>query len=376
MTQSSLLRHLQNANPSLHCFKADPKDRTNTSAQYYNTPVEIYSWNDFDLSTLDNMFGGILFQSLSQTNVRQLSDPSAVPSYLRSISNEDSLDALLVNWTQSIVSEALSMACQNHDQLKHLCIQMLRGGQAKLRNSDDSPLATAQSAPKSKKRKLKPDWAGAILDPDQSDIEGEDLPESLIPGDTKLGRKFMSEKIHPGPVIQDPATNQWLKPIKQIFTYCVKANARYGFLISDKHLVLVRVRPLSQAHEGNRALSAARSAELEGALDFKCIDWNSNGNRQLTVNLALWWIHLLAANNGDIDFAYAPLGEEALKDDPSITRVAPSQAGNSQATSNSDIEGYVISPKNSQSSALPSYSPGQKRKREHGSSRERSRRSR
>ncbi|KAL9089383.1 MAG: hypothetical protein Q9165_005703 [Trypethelium subeluteriae] len=240
---------------------------------------------------------------------------------------------------------------------------MLRGGEAKLRNSNDSPLWIGPSVPKSKKRKLKPDWAGAILDPDQSDIEEEDLPDSLIPGDTKLGRKFMSEKIHPGAVIQDPETNQWLKPIKQIFTYCVKANARYGFLISDKHLVLVRVRPLSQAHEGNRSLGATKSTELEGALDFKCIDWHLSGNRQLTVNLALWWIHLLAANNGGIDFTYAPLGEEALKDSPSITRIDLSQTENSQATSNLNVEGYVIGPTSSQRSPSPCQS-GQKRKRD------------
>jgi hypothetical protein len=66
---------------------------------------------------------------------------------------------------------------------------------------------------------------------------------NILPGDTKLSKKWSSDSIKSGVVVEDDTQLDRLQLIKQIFAYCVKSNARYGYLITDQELVVVRIRP-------------------------------------------------------------------------------------------------------------------------------------
>ena len=102
-----------------------------------------------------------------------------------------------------------------------------------------------------------------------------------------------------------------------MYTYCIKANTRYSYIITDEELVVTRVKSMlpngSQAVRGMPTslddIAADRALE-SGMLEYKPIPWNSNDDMQLsepkamTVNLGLWWLHIMAAGIHSIEDAY------------------------------------------------------------------------
>ena len=122
-----------------------------------------------------------------------------------------------------------------------------------------------------------------------------------------MAQTFPTCDIKDGTIDKVSSRPAWLWPIAQIFTYCIKARARYGFLITEKELVVTRIRrgkPDGSNHEdrhSERLLSRARKPndpppEVEDRiLDYKRIPWIHNGESRETVNLVLWWLHLMVS---------------------------------------------------------------------------------
>ena len=146
-----------------------------------------------------------------------------------------------------------------------------------------------------------------------------------------------------------------MKPMRQIFTYCVKLNARYGYIITDQELVVIRVCPIiepSDSGETNDSQESRREAgsskrgqemaksqaslpdldedhdfelpspvfrkvEANGRLEYKAIPWSNAASldprrsNNLTINLALWWLHIMASVSSNIKEQYTPLKEVA-----------------------------------------------------------------
>lgn len=102
----------------------------------------------------------------------------------------------------------------------------------------------------------------------------------------------------------------WLPAIRQIYTYCITANARYGFLITDQELLAIRISWLESA--GKTLPKTTREEEVKrrqrkGNLEYKAIPWTNDGSDSsssthgLTINLALWWLHMMAAIGHEIE---------------------------------------------------------------------------
>lgn len=135
-------------------------------------------------------------------------------------------------------------------------------------------------------------------------------------------------------------------PIYQIYHYCVVSNARYGFLITSKELLVIRIKPvvespghgtstdgrtarsLGKVSEAVAAQSGERSTALQhelrynGLVEYKAIPWTSHWSRageevdsfrDLTINLSLWILCILAGNNCSPDWDYIPLVDEPLR---------------------------------------------------------------
>ena len=241
----------------------------------------------------------------------ELRDFSDIPQFpFCEIHDEDSLECLLVKWNHSIVSDALSTA-QDHldNHLSSTKIYMVKGGQADYPGSNS---------------KLRPDW-GAI----RRSTPAISKNRNILPGDTKLSTKWSSDYIERGHCENRwTGACDWFSPLKQIYTYCVRANARYGYLITDKELVVMRITPL-QEYDGQSGLdnldsqesfgslnpTPASRARDAGILEYKAIPWqtddniasNDSNSEAMTVNLALWWLHIMAADCSDIEDLYAPL---------------------------------------------------------------------
>ncbi|KAI4218490.1 MAG: hypothetical protein L6R36_008929 [Xanthoria steineri] len=108
----------------------------------------------------------------------------------------------------------------------------------------------------------------------------------------------------------------WLPAIP----YCITANARYGYLITDQELLAIRISWLESA--GKTLPKTTREEEVErrqrkGNLEYKAIPWTndasepSSSTHGLTINLALWWLHTMAAISHQIEDY-----DHALKADP------------------------------------------------------------
>lgn len=91
-------------------------------------------------------------------------------------------------------------------------------------------------------------------------------------------------------------------PLSQIFTYCLRSGVRYGYLITDKELVVVHIRSSDpdtlQPRRGSRHGDLPLQATIaeKGLLEWKAIPWtHDSGSDQLTVNLTLWWLHMMVS---------------------------------------------------------------------------------
>ena len=201
-----------------------------------------------------------------------------------------------------------------------------------------------------------PDWAGIQTDP-QDDLDQVETsqPPNILPGDSKLGRKWSSKNIEDGLVHPDHHDSDWMKPLRQIFAYCVRANARYGYIVTDEEVVVIRVHPILEPgdqgetndNQGSRHESESstrgqetvdsqaslpdldedhdfmlsspvfKKVEANGRLEYRAVPWSNAASldprrsADLTVNLALWWLHIMASVSSNIKEQYAPLKEVA-----------------------------------------------------------------
>lgn len=162
---------------------------------------------------------------------------------------------------------------------------------------------------------LNPDWtvyarkvektyySAAAKDPKQ--------PMALAIGDSKMCQKWKSAWIHkslaesyidPSPAI--PAngiplqkthnvTEERLRPLEQLATYCRFGETRYGFILTQEELVAFRVRRLDPA-----LIPGVQSYDKPFAgIEYKSISWNASGPGKLTVNLAIWALGCMGMND-------------------------------------------------------------------------------
>ena len=336
----TLFQYLIRDNPVLNSASLKSGGNTNTVKLNYFMPARIQVWEDFNLNTLKQTYAYALKLCL-QTNSHPHSDTS-IPQYpFCEIHDEDSLESLLVKWTQSVVSDAL--AVYQTSPMAHYStdprIFMVKGGQADYCGS---------------RSKYRPDWAGVY----RSSISRASRPPNILPGETKLSSKWNSYDIQTGWLADldiersEVCTKdreekkdgekgkknlpEWLKPLRQIFTYCLRCQVRYGYIITDQELVVLRLRAgpehesFSARHEHRKVQGKDDKSSFEltagpmvlrakdyGILEYKAIPWQPQKNllsqdtEHLTVNLALWWLHLMASQDTDIDEFYTPLGDLA-----------------------------------------------------------------
>ena len=327
-TAESILDYLRSDNPMVSCVNYPEDDKpqikkanmSNTTNVGYLQPKYIWEWEEFDYNSLEAIYDGQLRDALARKPSNVLTDHSAIPHLpFCEIHDENSLEALLVRWNQSVVSDALK---KTQDLLgaghSHSKIYMVRGGQA------------------NRLPGIVPDWAGV-----QRSDSRPCRPSSILPGDTKVSWKWSSQKIQTGETEDTYLEDDWLEPIKQIYTYCCRLEARYGYIITEKELVVVRIRPVSQSDiwspvntqdsllssssprngvvaaslmpSYSSARNASATLERGGTLEFKAIPWSSAATNadtcenSLTINLALWWLHMMALESHQIDYWYPPL---------------------------------------------------------------------
>ena len=326
-TRQSLLEYLKTKDPRL--FVAQPsgqsKSNSRSGRSAWAKPSSIVEWDDFDFDTLSLIYGGALRESLKRNfNLEKFHIPEKPFCH---ITGESSVTSLVVKWNQSMVSRALYAAQDGADEcLSRKKVDMCNGDQAKYPGGNS---------------RYRPDWAGVRT---RSTEWNATLPKPdiILPGDSKPSRKWSSAQVKRGKLKITKQTAQVYLPLEQVYTYCIAANARYGYLITDSELVVLRLRP-NNVTEGPRSRKKSRNMESveddnprpegrgnkpnnqepasrtkrDGILEIKSIPWQDDTNEQsrdassLTINLALWWLHIMAANKHEIEDTYPSLHTEA-----------------------------------------------------------------
>ncbi|KAK0710069.1 hypothetical protein B0T26DRAFT_805617 [Lasiosphaeria miniovina] len=304
--EHSLLHHLSSPKPKLQATPQS-KSRTNTSNQSWRRPSRIAKWEDFDCASLMKCCGG-LFRDMLQHAIEPLKFPLLEKGAV-TFADEDALQKHFISqWTHPIVSTALSHAqLQSSDRgLRPPFVDMVAGGNAQ------------------RIARNKPDWAGtraaaaaaAAAPYDDPNVAINILPVNILPGDTKVSYKWRSTEIVAKEVGANDLVQNWFWPLRQIFTYCMNFGTRYGYIVTDEEVVAFRVRVpqerLQVSKLGGRKLVRPKDG---GTIEYAAIydsTQSQGGEKRLTENLAIWWLHLLAANNRSIQTAYDPLQDEKL----------------------------------------------------------------
>lgn len=327
----SLLDYLGGQNPTLNVSKCRPGRNTTSGRTPWIIPRTIKAWDDFEYDALKSVYGGVLGEALGcHFPLEQITVPQ-LP--FCQIHDEKSFESLVTKWNQSVVCQALD-ATQRHLE-GHLPLEkiyMCLGGQTQL------PC-----------RNRYPDWAG--MKPSTVSTDGvEAKSKNFLPGDTKVSGKCCSANIERGEVLKSMWKLDWIQPVGQIYTYCIRANARYGYVITDKELIVFRIGPSPYSNradlqlmapgshkildpdisaekvEATRLLdeTAVKRAEIDGTLEFRAIPWAAHSHEPdaddgvMTVNLALWWLHMMAAENNIIEDQYPPLREAVWRPRPQL----------------------------------------------------------
>lgn len=317
----SVLEYLSQPNPTVDNAASLPGFPT--TATDLPEVVGMRTWTEFTYETMMNLYRHILLHNLPQWP--DVSPPLRVRE--QQVFDEDSLEHFLSRTIVPTVNYALEHtwnALLGEDDSPEIS----RGGRATKMASDD--------------QRFYPDWAG-VYTPIRTAIG----LKNLCPGDTKLSTKWsLTRALSEG--------KSFMLPIQQLQRYCGESwNVRYGYLITQEELVVFRVtrqeidpglastRPerelpqlehRQQVHQRvvsttstdthmsiDRASAHTRDWSMTSssmppvsrltesyqdderlnahfkAIEYRGIPWTNSGKRVLTVKLALWWLHMMAA---------------------------------------------------------------------------------
>lgn len=319
--------------PTLHEYLGLPNpelDRTTLRPGTNTLPVGTYEiegvqpWDDFTLETVLNCFGDILRRDFETEDLHY---PPPLPQHHRRLTDESCVESILKKHNHTIIDRALELAQSRLDgRGLHLPISMSWGSLADVQED----------------RRLRPDWAGTIH-------TGLPPYENRVSGDTKPSSKWSSAMKDSASVsIQE----EYWKPLRQLLLYCVRVNTRYGYIISDAEALFfrrtksqepptplsanrsrrqpppahTRVTSLTSVVSGISAMSVDSSGSPytdagnpdinEAPLEIAIIPWANSGTAELTINLGVWFIHILATSDISVEESYHPLGSwRRIKDE-------------------------------------------------------------
>lgn len=273
-------------------------------------------WSDFTLETILACFGDILHSNIPGEDTIQ---PPPIALHHLFLTGEASVDAILKKHNHVIIDNALQLA-QPRLQGRGLCLP-ISFSWGSLSYIDDDP-------------RLCPDWAGTVH-------SGRPPYVNRVPGDTKQSENWRSTMNNS---LSTAVREEFLKPLRQLLLYCIRTKTRYGYILTDLEAVVFRrtkseepSAPLSQnrprrqpptTHQRVTSLSSVISETSrmsldtsgspytdegnpdvdEAPLEMAVIPWANSGVEKISINLAIWFIHLLAASDISIEESYPTLG--------------------------------------------------------------------
>ncbi|KAI1418994.1 hypothetical protein F5Y12DRAFT_721314 [Xylaria sp. FL1777] len=347
----SVLEFLTAKNPSITPVR-EGRGQNSTRHDYY-CPAAVKHWDEFDYETLETIFGGDLMREAQKKR-------SNLPHYphldedidLRLGKGEPITRSLINKWNHTIVVASLRAV----QDAFHPCFWREKTGKRLFKSNipssttpdNDSEGAqndTSQKVEEERqedevrqgirkqrsKRSRQPDGGSVSLGEIMLKKSGERFPKEYKPA-----ANWNSKKLRDGDYT-NKETGEWLDvkfileqniaPIRQAYTYCIDYGCRYGCILTTLEAFIFRIKP-----RGNHRVSInddpssfnqlLEKVKDDGLMEFVSIPWGNGCDnhhheyKKLTVNLALWFTHILAGNHYKLDWKYQKLRDEELVQTP------------------------------------------------------------
>ncbi|KAF2973059.1 hypothetical protein GQX73_g619 [Xylaria multiplex] len=297
-----------------------PESGTNTHNQSYFWPRKIKKWEEFHFENLDKIYGGLLMNVARNPRDNLPHYPFILGKDCR-ISDEPTTTNLISKWNDTVVSAALDAV--KGELNPSIWIQKA----SKPKQSTNTPNSGSKGKKKDDvKISLRPD-SGAYSVHEENPENGEER----FPKDYKYAGSWSSLKVRNGQHV-DIDTGEWKPgfvqrndnmPIRQAYTYSVLFQCRYGCILTTEEAFIFRIGPIeqnSESAEGGSSinLNPQQIVRTKGLMEYVSIPWthgtenNTDNYNKLTVNLALWVLHILAGNHHRILKKYPELSAEKL----------------------------------------------------------------
>ena len=376
------------------------KSYTSTKHRQYYEPRKMTKWGDFTYPNLLTLYGGTKIGELLEKPCSE--KPRKPIDHDRNLHDEKSTRTLYDTWNRQVVSHALDSVkdelhpcrweCSSSildpkilEALHHNTIRKItQKPKTRARNKqeiDDEKQETDEE--KHVKYKRFPDNGSGLY---CTKCVGQAKFERF-PKDYKFSKVWTSTNLEGGRLID--ADGNWKTEasesalawaIRQIYTYCVDHLCRFGAILSSEEAFVLQIRPMGDKPEvepgklfpftRNAVMvirlisifigSAAELKELRrqlmtnGLIEYVSIRWADHWNpaiqreEKLTVNLAMWYMHILAGNGHRAYWSPEGLESERLSScvlspnsdeerRSSLARDPPNQNSNPQPSSSSKL---------------------------------------
>ncbi|KAI1327695.1 hypothetical protein F5Y16DRAFT_410192 [Xylariaceae sp. FL0255] len=292
---------------------------------------------------METVFDGLVMrQCRDEKREFHILEPKLVPRAQDQDTSEPAATMILNIWTNTVVNTALlavkdmlnpvNWAPQSNAAKSKPSKEPTRTNQAPQTNDNVRKTRPNKGPIPSHKRTIVPDASGlpisgdGILGPGGSPLP---KPASRLPKEIKSGSTWLSSEKIGRPIGK---TKLWIDgrpaaPLRQIYQQCIDAGSRYGCILTTREAFIVRIGPWRGSNlyippgTSRTKDQLKHSIEKGGLLEYVSIPWEAHRSKDesleqfktMTMNLAIWFQHILAGNNHEFAWEYKRLVDEKLK---------------------------------------------------------------
>ncbi|KAK0618901.1 hypothetical protein B0T14DRAFT_197781 [Immersiella caudata] len=359
---TSIFEYLTAKNPDL--IYKEEKNAIQSKCRTWIRPRYVRPWQEFSFETMERVFDGKLMEECRRDRWLPYPVPRLNPEFDCIENGEPSTVNILLRWTRPMVITALQEVVGTFDPIfwvpRKTDVDSSASDAVLIHNPSAAGTEGARKGHLRQRKQPRPSSSKNRPLPPRPDGAGISLrcrgnsSTNRLPSEIKPGSKWTSEKLAAGDLTNEDGefsrVKNHMRPIVQIYHYCVTAKARYGFLITSKEILVIRIKPMSEgpgtgiatAETEGDTTTLYQQLRYNGLVEYKAIPWGNHcsliagqvGSYQnLTVNLSLWILSILAGNNSDPGWNYQPLDKEPLRGDQAAAAESNSDNDHSHETS-------------------------------------------
>ncbi|KAI1119728.1 hypothetical protein F5Y10DRAFT_273789 [Nemania abortiva] len=253
MSNTTLRRTLSQPKPLVPCKVKAGKNTRGRWPKFESGNITV--WDDFNLDNLNESYGHILDRDVP-AQALAVPQPGRVLASTTEIACGNDINHLIM-WSDEVIGPALDFSRELLNL--HSGVFLRR----RISTPDKSAIAWIR-------------YGRQIAKVDHC-IELDEYPVSnLVIGLGRPSSRFPGRKLADYP---EHALREGLWPLRQLANACIMAKTRYGYILTDEDLV---------------ACCFSRNGANKWKVALMPIPWSRHGENQLTTDLALWWLSMLA----------------------------------------------------------------------------------